>query len=146
MSDSIAYDSGRAVLLGVDGRWDDDDAKFLVLLAKSTYQPDESHKTVEDVGKHELAGGGYQRQALGGRALRKNPDTHRVEFVAEPAVFTKLFTDQSYRWAVVFRQNQGGGTTLVCAVDMGGIALRGLSRHRVRWDGKTGPAPVLSVY
>ncbi len=89
MSDSLAYDSGRAVLLGVDGRWDDEEAKFMVLLAKATYQPDESHETVADVGKHELTGGGYQRQALTGRALRKNPDTHRVEFVAEPAVFSK---------------------------------------------------------
>ncbi|HTQ48353.1 MAG TPA: hypothetical protein VMI75_36605 [Polyangiaceae bacterium] len=139
---SLTYDSGRTMLAGLGPRWDDAKAKFWVLLAKASYEPKPEHKTIDQVKAHELSGSGYERRQIEGRSLRVDPLEHRVDYVAKPVTFNRLYTDAQYRWAVVF-QDDG---TLVAAIDMTTISLRGLSEHTLRWDGKRSEGRVLSVY
>lgn len=131
---SIIYTRGKALFSGSTD-WSATDQSFGLLLASNEYQPDRSHKFISEVSA-ELDGVGYNRKELTGRAIEEDDDAGRCDCMADAVTYRGLSTRESYKWAIVYKigTNDRDGQ-LVCAIDMGEVSLKGISRHTIEWAG-----------
>lgn len=127
---SLTYIRGTVLFAG-SADWASSSQEYGVLLATDDYTPSRTHRFVSEV-SGELAGHGYARQSLTGRAVL---ETDAADCVADAVTFSGLRTTQSYRWAVVFRKGKTDkDSELICALDMDLVSLRAVTDHTIRWS------------
>jgi hypothetical protein len=80
--------------------WDDVGQTFRVLLTTSSYTPNVDHDFVSDV-TNEIAGGGYVRKDVAGRAVVLDDANDRADHDADNLTWTAL--TNAFRYAVLYR-------------------------------------------
>lgn len=142
---NFVYNRGRTILGEYDWRTAAGNT-YRVLLALAAYTPALADNVVSAV-TNELAGGGYARIAnLTTRTVTQNDANSRADYAADCPTWSGLSSTQSVKWAIIYRFGTvDSDSDLICALDMGGVLLTGLTSWTLLFDGQATNGRVFSV-
>jgi hypothetical protein len=143
---NFVYNRGRVVLGEYDWRSAAGNT-FRVLLATSSYTPALADNVVTVPAAFELSGGGYSRiLSLTTRTVTQDDPNSRANYAADCPTWSGLTSTQSVKWAVVYRfGTNDADSDLICALDMGGVLLTGLTSWTLQFDGQATNGRIFSV-
>jgi hypothetical protein len=123
--------------------WDAGGQIYRVLLATTSYVPDQdAHIFVSSV-TNELSGGGYVRKDITNRTSVKDNVNNRTNWMADCPTWTTL--TGTWRWAIVYKfGTTDADSPLLRAIDLTAVTSSG-GDFLLRWDGQTSNGAVFRI-
>jgi hypothetical protein len=116
---------------------------YRVLLATTSYVPDQDNHIFVSSVTNELSGGGYVRKDITNRTASKDNANNRTDWLADCPTWTAI--TGTWRWAVVYKLvTNDADSLLIRAIDLTAVTSSG-GDYLLRWDGQTSNGAVIRV-